>query len=131
MGSWGHQREAGYSFHHPLQVALLGMAALLSVAGVGGVRLNFPHGLGGQVVKFSPAVSGLGSCVASYLGSYLDKLPTVACPLQSPSARVNWFAQWLKCHVHLSFAVSEVGRVTLVLRTVEEALLPEPGVRED
>lgn len=64
------------------------MAALLSVAGAGGIRLSFPHGLGGQVVKFSPAVSGLESCVASYLGSYLDKLPMVACPLPSPSARV-------------------------------------------
>lgn len=64
------------------------MAALLSAAGVRDVCLNFPHSLGGQVVKFSPAVSGLGSCVASYLDSYLDKLPMVACPLQSPSARV-------------------------------------------
>lgn len=62
-GVLGASQEVGYSFH-PLQAALLGMAALPLCQGLRDVHLSFLSGLGGLVVKFGPSVSGLEACVA-------------------------------------------------------------------
>lgn len=107
--------------------------------GGGGVCLSFPSGLGGQMVTSRTVVGGLeprvpgnlaASCCLTLVRCTMDKLALVVILYRLPQIG-HGFAQWRRFHAHPSFAVTAVGRVTLVPRTVEEALLAEPCVRAD
>lgn len=126
-GVLGALERTGYSLS--IAVSSFGMAALPSVPEAGGCTSELPTRLGWSS-SVQPLVDLSPVWPVTWALALLDH-PVVACPLQCPAARVLVCSVAKVCHVHLSFAVSDVGRVTLVLRTVEEALMPEPGVRGD